>query len=114
MSLIDWSDPEEMLGLLVEYVNDEALAESGDAGRAAFLRDLSADLECLTGTDLGSPDQIAGAIREIPSSQPRELQRDPVIVHLDACIEELERIAQGQRSGSRHAWDAGIVETRSR
>ena len=36
MSLIDWSDPEEMLGLLVEYIRDELIEEQRDRRRAAF------------------------------------------------------------------------------
>lgn len=99
MSLIDWSDPDEMLGLLVEYVTDEALAESRDAGRAHFLRDLSGELETLAGRDFDAVDQMADAIREIRASQPREFLEDAVIAHVDACIEELDRIGDGtQRS----------------
>ena len=35
MSLIDWSDPDEMLGLLTEYVADEDSACHLDRARAA-------------------------------------------------------------------------------
>jgi hypothetical protein len=37
MSLIDWSDPDEMLGLLIEYVADETVASHDDLDRADFL-----------------------------------------------------------------------------
>lgn len=94
MSLIDWSDPDEMLGLLAEYVTDEALAEGDDAERADFLRDLSKELENLTGLSFVAVDQIAETISEIRDSQPREFQNDAVIAHVDACIEELHRIAR--------------------
>ncbi|MBW3670086.1 MAG: hypothetical protein KY432_00280 [Acidobacteria bacterium] len=98
MSLIDSSDPDEMLGLLVEYVNDEALTEDDDADRADFLRDLSRELENLTGEEFVAVEQIADAIREIRASQPREFLSDAVIVHMDACIEELRRIEIGSQT----------------
>jgi hypothetical protein len=98
MSLIDWSDPDEMLGLLVEYVTDEALTENDDADRADFLRGLSRELENLSGQDFASVDQIANAIREIRASQPREFLNDDVIAHVDACIEELHRIGIGSQT----------------
>lgn len=93
MSLIDWSDPDEMLGLLVEYVADEALA-CADADRAEFLRALRGDLEHLARQEQ-APDEIADALTEIRNGQPREFLADPVIEHLDACIEELHRIGSG-------------------
>jgi hypothetical protein len=101
MSLIDWSDPEEMLGLLVEYVADETNEPANDRVRATFLRQLSEEL-----TELASelpPDgaAIARALLAIRNSQPRELFSDPVIVHLDQCIEELDRIARDERHGER-------------
>lgn len=92
MSLIDWSDPDEMLGLLVEYVTDEALTEGEDAERADFLRGLSRELEHLARFDFAAADQIADAISEIRDGQAREFQNDVVIGHEDACIEELRRI----------------------
>ena len=93
MSLIDWSDPDEMLGLLIEYVVDEALAEDGDADRADFLRRLSRDLEDLAGRDFTGVDQVADAICEIRGTQPAEFLNDEVIAHVDACVEELRRIS---------------------
>lgn len=93
MSLIDWSDPDEMVGLLVEYVADEALTENDDADRADFLRDLSRELGNLSARDFDGVDQIVEAIREIRAAQPREFLSDDVIAHLDACIEEVHRIS---------------------
>ena len=100
MSLIDWSDPDEMLGLLVEYIVDEALTENDDADRADFLRGLSRELENLAGRNFVSVDQIADAIREICGAQPREFLRDAVISHVDACIEELYRIGSQKTRAS--------------
>lgn len=91
MSLIDWSDPDEMLGLLIEYVDDAAIAE-GDPDRAVFLRELSRDLEELAARRFAAVDRIADAICEIRAMQPGEFLNDDVITHVDACVEELRRI----------------------
>ncbi|HUO85502.1 MAG TPA: hypothetical protein VM534_10355 [Thermoanaerobaculia bacterium] len=92
MSLIDWSDPDEMLGLLVDYVADEANRSHADRERRRFLRALSRDLGELADEASGSVREVAKALREIRASQPKEFVADPVIEHLDACIEELHRI----------------------
>jgi nicotinamide riboside kinase len=92
MSSIDWSDPDEMLGLLLEYVADEERTAFQDDDRAEFLRGLSGELDRLAGREFVAVDQIAEAIREIRDAQPREFLNDEVITHLDACIEELHRI----------------------
>lgn len=101
MSLIDWSDPEEMLGLLAEYVADAALAEDGDEERAEFLRGLSRELESLTREDFVAVAQMAEAVQEVRAGQPAEFLDDEVIAHVDACIEELRRIeAQSEHAGA--------------
>ena len=87
MSLIDWSDPDEMLGLLIEYVADEAFVSGKDRERVTWLRELRAQLEKAA----GAADPI-NTLREIRRSQPREFESDSVMTHIDACIEELERI----------------------
>lgn len=92
MSLIDWSDPDEMLGLLIEYVDDEAIAERRDSERAEFLRELSALVGRLGAQEFAGAEQMRLALREIREVQPREFSDDPVLTHLDACVEELERI----------------------
>ena len=99
MSLIDWSDPDEMLGLLVEYVADEMVAAHDDADRAHFLNQLSRELSAIAEQDFESVDRIALALREIHDSQPREFASDPVMAHVEACIEELHRITSGRRIG---------------
>jgi gamma-glutamyl:cysteine ligase YbdK (ATP-grasp superfamily) len=93
MSLINWSDPEEMLGLLAEYVADERLAEQEDAERRQFLNELSAALTALASVaeNLSTAATI-DRLRDIYDSQPAEFGRDPALVHLDDCIQELERI----------------------
>lgn len=99
MSLIDWSDPDEMVGLLLEYVADEALAERIDPERADFLRSLSRDLEELSEKQAGASES-AEAMQAVRAAQPTEFIHDPVITHLDACIEELRRIGSNT-SGAR-------------
>jgi hypothetical protein len=94
MSLIDWSDPDEMLGLLVDYVDDEATASHADRARARFLRTLSRELGALADQASATARPVAQALWEIRSLQPEEFMSDPVIEHLDACIEELHRIGR--------------------
>src|SRR3954464_10727020 len=91
MSLIDWSDPDEMLGLVVDYVADEAIA-SHDAARSHFLNHLSTELDAVAEQGLESADRIELTLREIHDAQPTEFASDAVMVHMAACIEELHRI----------------------
>jgi hypothetical protein len=97
--LIDWSDPEEMLGLLCEYVADEQFDAHGDDERVRFLAGLSAELGGLAVRAPELPvDELAGQLRAIDALQRDEFAGDPVLTHVEACIEELERI-QSQRAG---------------
>jgi hypothetical protein len=100
MSLIDWSDPEEMLGLLVEYVADETVASRDDVDRAHFLNQLSRELGAIAEQDFESVDRIELTLRDIHDSQPREFASDPVMAHVEACIEELHRIGMPNRRGA--------------
>ena len=98
-TLIDWSDPDEMLGLLCEYVADEKNDAQGEPERARFLAELSVELEGLAGRapGLAAVDVLEG-LRAIDASQRDDFADDPVLTHVAACIEELERI-QSQRGG---------------
>ena len=96
MSIIDWSDPEEMLGLLIEYVQDEALA-SEDVARLRFLTELSRELAGIADQCADSPEQIEAALRELCDSQDEEFANDRVMVHVRDCLEEVERIASDIR-----------------
>ena len=91
MSYIDWSDPEEMFGMLVEYVSDER--GDSDAARRRFLDSLLHPLLELQDRfpGLSAAEQVV-ALRSICSSVDAEDEDDPVIEHLHACVEELERI----------------------
>ena len=93
MSLIDWSDPEEMLGLLVEFVADERLEERSDRERAAFLEELSSAIRDLArkAADLSTGETIEG-LRHIADSVASEFAGDPAMIHVEDCIQELEQI----------------------
>jgi hypothetical protein len=94
MSFIDWSDPDEMLGLLIEYVDDEAIA-SRDSARSNFLHELSRELGAVADRGFESAARIEQTLREVQDSQPTEFAADEVMAHMEACIEELHRIEAG-------------------
>jgi hypothetical protein len=95
MSFINWSDPEEMLGLLSEYVIDEFRESTGDGARSGFLRALAAELEEIASdaTRL-SVLQAIDRLRSIRDSQPAEFRDDPALIHVEDCIAELERLSE--------------------
>ena len=99
MSLIDWSDPDEMLGLLIDYVDDEAIA-SHDAARSNFLHELSRELGSVADRGFSSAARMEQTLREVHDAQPPEFAADEVMAHMEACIEELHRIGSvaGDRS----------------
>jgi hypothetical protein len=93
MTFIDWSDSEEMLGLLSEYVADARQDSRGDPTRAAFLDSLLTDLTRLTRvSDEVSLEETIDRLRRIQESHSEDFAEDPVLVHVAACIDELERI----------------------
>jgi hypothetical protein len=93
MTFIDWSDSGEMLGLLSEYVADERNDSLHDPAREGFLTELSTELaELAREFDALSPDTVIDRLRAIHRSQAAEFLEDPVLAHVEACIEELERI----------------------
>ena len=80
-----------MLGLLTEYVAD-ARSES-DPARSASLDALLHDLTDLTHrSDAMALKEAIGGLRRIHGSHAEDLSGDPVLHHLEACLEELERI----------------------
>jgi glucuronate isomerase len=95
MPFINWSDPEEMLGLLAEYVADERLAEREDRERRRFLSELTAALTALASdAEKLSMQTTIDRLRNIYDSQAREFGADAALIHLHDCIQELERIAR--------------------
>lgn len=94
MTFINWADSEEMLGLLAEYVADERNETRGDDDREAFLAELSAALSTLAEQHDRIPaGELIERLRSIRAEQDDAFAADPVLVHVEACIEELERIA---------------------
>ena len=92
MAFIDWSDSEAMLGLLVEWVADERSA-SGDSARGAFLAGLSAELSRLADRhDAMGLEELIASMRALYEARAEEAPGDPALVHLAACIEEMERL----------------------
>ena len=93
MTFINWADPHEMLGLLSDYVADERLEAAEDPSRARFLTGV---LDALGGfTEETSEADLAAMLGSILEGTDREFRHDPVLVHLEACIEELDRIRLG-------------------
>ena len=84
MTFIDWSDSEEMIGLLVEYVADERNENQEDPNRRKFLSDLLADLQV--------EELNLKRLQKIYESIGREFKNDDVVVHVHDCIEELKRL----------------------
>jgi len=93
MSFIDWSDPEALFSLLVEYVEDER-ADSRDDARRRFLDKLVAQLSDLeTRLHRLSDEERSNALREMAAAIDAEFEDDPVVRHLSDCADELERAA---------------------
>lgn len=89
MTFIDWSDPEEMLGLLSDYIADECADAAGERGE--FLEDLASAVSSLTSSEMDVTDVVT-ELRAIYDSLPREFSRDPVVIHVSDCIAELEKL----------------------
>ena len=65
--------------------------------------DWSVQLRALAAQDLANADRIELPLREIIEAQPRDFASDPVMTHLEACVEELHRIATAHRSAEASA-----------
>jgi hypothetical protein len=91
MTFIDWSDPEEMLGLLTEYVADARNESDGE--RSAYLGALLSDLtELNRHSDAPPLDELAAGLRRVHASHARDLAGDEVLRHVEDCLDELDRI----------------------
>jgi hypothetical protein len=88
MTFINWSDSEEMVGLLADYVADEKRDAQNDPERASFLSELSAELADLARVAAEMPvDELIDRLRALKDSP-----GEPVWQHVEDCIRELERI----------------------
>lgn len=93
MTFINWSDSEEMLGLLIEFVADERSESQGDLPRRTFLTDILGQLTELSDRFASLPaNDVIDQLRAIRESMAGEFDGDPITAHVDACIGELERI----------------------
>jgi hypothetical protein len=97
MAFIDLSDPEEMLALLIEYVEDERSEADGDKRRHAFLSSLVGTLFALEQefTALSGTERVE-RLNTIIAEFDMEFEHDPVVEHFSALVEELERINSGR------------------
>jgi hypothetical protein len=93
MVFINWSDSHEMLGLLSEFVADERRDAIDDPARKHFLAGVLEDLsEVIARIDEMNEDDVIGRLQTILESADSEFRGDPVLEHVQECIEELERI----------------------
>jgi hypothetical protein len=98
MTFIDWSDSEGMFALLVDFVADEGRACVADGEREHFLAHLLRDLTAIEQQiSTMPPAQVIHALREVRDGLPHAFADDPVVLHVDACIEELERVHAERR-----------------
>ncbi len=93
MAFVDFSDPEDMFDLLVDYVTDER-SEAEDPARRRFLSGLLESLgELQDDVSLPPPQRIA-ALRSLHQSVDAQFEDDPVVRHLEDCAAELERLSE--------------------
>ena len=93
MTFIDWSDSEEMFGLLLDFVADERAECEEDPERQRFLSDVLAQLRTLEPrlAEISASVVVQG-LKDTYESVGPEFAGDPIMVHLQDCIEELERV----------------------
>ena len=82
MTFIDWSDSEEMIGLLIEYVADEKNGTLGDPKRQKFLSDLLMDLK--------KSKLISDRLQKIMNQSIRNSKTMISYFDVHDCIEELK------------------------
>lgn len=96
MPHLDYSDPEAMFGLLLDWIADERADSQGDPERQRFLSEVLADLRTI---EAEFPELPAAAViqrlKDIHESVDPEFAGDPALLHLQHLIEELERVEAG-------------------
>lgn len=93
MTFIDWTDTEGMFALLVDVVATERAEVNRDPERLWFLEDLLVRLQVLEADFPSLNDTVAiERLKNLRESLESEFDNDPAVVHLEDCIEELERV----------------------
>ena len=92
MTFIDWSDPEGMLELLSEFVRD-SMRECEDGERKEFLSSVLSQIHDLDRESVNSR-ETANQLRRIQNSIPKDFDADPVAIHINDCIVELESLME--------------------
>lgn len=96
MTFIDWSDSEGMFGLLLDFVGDERAECEEDPERQHFLSDLLAHLRTLEARLAEiSASVVVQELRATYESVGPEFAGDPIMAHLQDCIEEVARVENG-------------------
>jgi hypothetical protein len=96
VTFIDWSDSEGMFGLLLDFVADKRAECEEDPERQRFLSNLLAQLRTLEARLAGIPASVVvQRLKETYESVGPEFAGDPIMAHLQDCIEELERVENG-------------------
>jgi hypothetical protein len=88
MTFIDWSDAEELFGLLIEYISDEKNEAFRDKERHRFLSRLLNDLTEAADKSKNPKHELMRIYESIDD----EFKEDPAVVHVKDCIEELKRL----------------------
>jgi hypothetical protein len=100
MSQIDWSDPEALFDMLVEYTEDEKNASYRDPARSAKLEHLVGQLRAAQSAFLSADaSAVISGLQAIVADIPLNFRDDPVVDHFFACLEELQRIQSESGSG---------------
>jgi hypothetical protein len=93
MTFIDWSDTEEMLGLLAEFIREAKTDCRKDPEREKFLSKLLLDLGAFSGQlEMLTRKQGTDRLRGIYKAIDPEFSDDPVTNHVKDCLEEFERL----------------------
>ncbi|PWT92369.1 MAG: hypothetical protein C5B54_03635 [Acidobacteria bacterium] len=99
MTFLDWSDTEEVLGLLEEYVRDAKQQCGNDVQRRRFLSQLLSRITKLSEDFPNkSSRKVVKGLRDIYDWIGEEYKSDPVTVHIQDCIQEFE----GRKSNNQH------------
>jgi hypothetical protein len=93
VTFIDWSDAEGMFGLFVDFVADERAECDRDPDRLRFLDDLLEQLRNVEAKLSLVPDTATiQSLKGLLEFADPGFADDPVVVHLNDLIDELEEV----------------------